>query len=47
MFGFSRPDLDGNKLAKVNCLAREREIEKCLSSSQRVVNFSFMNLSRR
>ena len=39
-FGFSRPDLDGNKLAKGMCLARKtREIKKCL----RVINFSVLN----
>ena len=38
-FVFSRPNLDGNKL----CLARKREIEKCLSSRPRVVIFDFLN----
>ena len=30
--GFSRPDLDGNKLAKGMCSARKVKIEKCLSN---------------
>ena len=32
-FGFSRPDLDGNELAKVMCLARKARIKKCLCGS--------------
>ena len=31
-FGFSRPDIEGNKLAKGMFLARKQEIKKCLSS---------------
>ena len=35
-FGFSRPDLDGNKLTKVMC---KSEIEKCFSSSTKESSF--------
>ena len=39
-FGFSRPDLDENTLAKGNCLARKaRHREKCLSSSTEGCHF--------
>ena len=31
-FSFSRPDLDGNTLAKGMYLPEKREIKKCLSS---------------
>ena len=40
-FGFSRPDLDGNKLAKGECLARKASDEKCLSSSTEGRHFEF------
>ena len=38
-FGFSRPHLDGNKLAKGMCLREKQEIEKCLSSSTKGRHF--------
>ena len=44
MFGFSRPDLDENKLAKGMCLARratDREVFSIEGS-----HFEFLNLSR-
>ena len=52
-FGFFRPDLDGNKLAKGMCLARKaRDREAFNLIVPRVVNYSVfflesLNLSRR
>ena len=46
-FGFSRPDLDGNKLAKGMYLARKLVIENCSSSSTKGVIFEFFKLSWR
>ena len=44
-FGFSRPDLDGNKLAKGMYLREKPVIEKCLSSNTKAS--SLLKLSRR
>ena len=46
-FGFSRPDLDGNKLAKGMYLARKPVIEKFHLVVPKVVIFEFFKLSRR
>ena len=42
MFGFSRPDLDGNQLAKGICLARKARDIEVLSGVLRVVIFDFL-----
>ena len=44
-FGFSRPDLDGNKQAKCKCLVRKLEIKKCLSCGTKQHQLDFLNLS--
>ena len=38
-FGFSRPDLDGNKPAKGMCLVRKARDRECLSSSNEGCHF--------
>ena len=43
-FDFSRPDLDGNKLAKGMCLARKAREEKCLSSTTEGHHFGIFEL---
>ena len=45
-FGFSRPDLVGNKLAKVMCLARKTRGKKVFIVVPRVVNFFCFELNR-
>ena len=42
-FGFSRPDLDGNQLAKGICLVRKARGREVLSRVLRVVIFEFLN----
>ena len=44
-FGFSRPDLDGNKSAKGKCLARKVRDRSVYLVVLRVINFS-LNLSQ-
>ena len=43
-FGFSRPDFDGNKIANGMCLAKIRELKKCLFSSTKDHHFFFTEL---
>ena len=40
--GFSRPDIDGNKLVKGMCLARKARDREIILIVLRVVNYSFL-----
>ena len=42
-FGFSRPDIDGNKLVKGMCLARKARDREIILIVLRVVNYFFFD----